>query len=91
MRKANARLAEAYEYAKEYELNNTKKKVFTALVALERACKNYAKCEQKETFYRFEIKKLSKGHFQVKADGKVIERNFKSITVAQEWCAKHSK
>lgn len=44
-----------------------------------------------EKYERFEVKKLSKGHFQVTADGKVINKNFKSITAANEWCAIHSK
>lgn len=43
-----------------------------------------------EKYSRFEVKKLSKGHFQVTADGKVINKNFKSITAANEWCAIHS-
>ena len=43
------------------------------------------------TFSSFEIKKLAKGHFQVKADGMVIQKNFKSITAAEEWCAIHKK
>ena len=43
------------------------------------------------TFSSFEIKKLAKGHYQVKADGMVIQKTFKSITTAEEWCAIHSK
>lgn len=44
-----------------------------------------------EKYERFEVKKLSKGHFEVTADGKVINKKFKSITAANEWCAIHSK
>lgn len=43
------------------------------------------------TFSSFEIKKLAKGHYQVKADGMVIQKTFKSITAAEEWCAIHKK
>lgn len=43
------------------------------------------------TFSSFEIKKLAKGHYQVKADGMVIQKTFKSITAAEEWCAIHTK
>lgn len=43
------------------------------------------------TFSSFEIKKLAKGYYQVKADGMVIQKKFKSITAAEEWCAIHTK
>lgn len=47
-------------------------------------------CDYK--FYtNLSVVKISKGDVRVEADGKVLDRRFKSTTQANEWCAIHKK
>lgn len=50
----------------------------------------YNACDHK--FYtNLSVVKISKGDVRVEADGKVLDRRFKSTTQANEWCATHKK
>lgn len=51
---------------------------------------SYNACDHK--FYtNLSVVKISKGDVRVEADGKVLDRRFKSVTQANEWCAIHKK
>ena len=89
MRKANARLAEAQEYVMKC-IRPEKVQGYLGKVLMNKAV-HYVEVARDTTYSSFEIKKISKGNFRVKADGYIIGRRFKSITAAQEWCAIHTK
>lgn len=42
----------------------------------------------KTTTHDFEVVKIQKGLFKVEKDGKIVPKNFKSITKAKEWILK---
>ena len=92
--KANARLAEAQAYVKQEYVKKyarpEKVQGYLGKILMNKAV-HYVEVARDTTYSSFEIKKISKGNFRVKADGYIIGRRFKSITAAEEWCAVHTK
>ena len=54
---------------------------------------NVCSCNARDhKFYiNLSVVKISKGDVRVEADGKVLDKRFKSMTQANEWCAIHKK
>lgn len=104
MRKATQRLQEAQEYAKNYKLSDTA--LLSIKAAHVRRPNTFAPIEvvkkpspratplspsTTEKFTSFQIVKIAKGDFRVQADSRILDKRFKSITKAQEWCSAHSR
>lgn len=90
MRQANKALEDAERY-RDFIRNGLPKPAVKkpSSARKENVC-SYNACDHK--FYtNLSVVKISKGDVRVEADGKVLDRRFKSITQANEWCATHKK
>ena len=90
MRQANKALADAERY-RDFIRNGLSKPAVKkpSSTRKENVC-SYNACDHK--FYtNLSVVKISKGDVRVEADGKVLDRRFKSTTQANEWCAIHKK
>lgn len=90
MRQANKALEDAERY-RDFIRNGLSKPVVKkpSSARKENVC-SYNAGDHK--FYtNLSVVKISKGDVRVEADGKVLDRRFKSITQANEWCATHKK
>lgn len=91
MRQANKALEDAKRYRDFIRNGSLSKSVVKkpSSARKENVC-GYNACDHK--FYtNLSVVKISKGDVRVEADGKVLDRRFKSTTQANEWCAIHKK
>lgn len=91
MRQANKALEDAKRYRDFIRNSGSPKPAVKkpSSARKENVC-SYNACDYK--FYtNLSVVKISKGDVRVEADGKVLDRRFKSTTQANEWCATHKK
>ncbi len=94
MRKADKALAEALNFCKSVATNvkNATKVVVLSAIEKPKAVVTPTVFKPKgEVYDNLTIVKMGKGDFRVEADGKVIDKHFKSITKANEWCELHKR
>lgn len=92
MRQANKALEDAERYRNSIRNSGSSKPVVKkpSSARKENVLCSYNACDHK--FYtNLSVVKISKGDVRVEADGKVLDRRFKSTTQANEWCAIHKK
>ena len=87
MRKANKMLLDAYEFCKYVTKQDAKKT--TKPLTLPKSTPSTTENLKTEARSKISIVKMQKGDFRVEVDGKIIDKRFKSVTAAQEWCAVH--
>lgn len=96
MRKAEKALATALQVCEKVKVDKEKaKKLFTIEVP-KTVVSHEPKVEScinpnAPRLTDFKIVKIQKGDFRVEIDGKTVDKKFKSVTAAQEWCAVHVK
>ena len=88
MRRADKKLAESLDFCKWFV---SKQKAKVNKIILSVIQKPRAISPKTDTYNSMTVVKMSKGDFRVEADGKVINKRFKSITQANEWCELHKK
>lgn len=94
MRKADKALAEALDFCKSVATNvkNATKAVVLPTIEKPKAVVTPTVFKPKgEVYDNLTIVKMGKGDFRVEVDGKVIDKRFKSVTQANEWCASHQR
>lgn len=87
MRKANKMLSHAYEFCKSVTEQDAKQTAKP--LTLPKSTPSTTENLKTEVRSKISIVKIQKGDFRVEVNGKIVDKRFKSVTAAQEWCAVH--